>query len=294
MATASQPISCPPASGAARMVRVSSTEKMDFAPHLRDVSQFSSTPTSRLAGTPPSRGESLGDSQGVAARAFFNFGKPALPDVVEAGDPVLHEPARPVPATVSAARHRDGRKGLGKIESLALPPPPMALLTASLCAPPVPLCAHWHSRVGECVCEQIIVLEDTVELMKACDPDEVKLQERQPFNLLVIINPVIKPVGDTKGLYPPLTSPVVSHPVSNVNGYRGMVERYREVEVSGLARDGKPITVHATGWQARILQHECDHLAGLIYVDRMVPRTFRTSGNLRLPLPAGCLQPGCC
>ncbi|CAI7910605.1 unnamed protein product [Closterium sp. NIES-53] len=272
MATASQPISCPPASGAARMVRVSSTEKMDFAPHLRDVSQFSSTPTSRLAGTPPSRGESLGDSQGVAARAFFNFGKPALPDVVEAGDPVLHEPARPVPATVSAARHRDGRKGLGKIESLALPPPPMALLTASLCAPPVSLCAHWHSRVSECVCEQIIVLEDTVELMKACDPDEVKLQERQPFNLLVRADSVL----------------------ACVNGYRGMVERYREVEVSGLARDGKPITVYATGWQARILQHECDHLAGLIYVDRMVPRTFRTSGNLRLPLPAGCLQPGCC
>ncbi|CAI5995747.1 unnamed protein product [Closterium sp. NIES-64] len=267
MATASQPISCPPASGAARMVRVSSTEKMDFAPHLRDVSQFSSTPTSRIAGTPPSRGESLGDSQGVAARAFFNFGKPALPDVVEAGDPVLHEPARPVPAT-----------DIGSPEIEKIINDMVAVMRA---APGVGLAAN---QIGHPL--QIIVLEDTVELMKACDPEEVKQQERQPFNLLVIINPVLKPVGDTKARF--------FEGCLSVNGYRGMVERYREVEVSGLARDGKPITVHATGWQARILQHECDHLAGLIYVDRMVPRTFRTSGNLRLPLPVGCPQPGCC
>ncbi|CAI5482037.1 unnamed protein product [Closterium sp. Yama58-4] len=249
------------------MVRVSSTEKMDFAPHLRDVSQFSSTPTSRIAGTPPSRGESLGDSHGVAARAFFNFGKPALPDVVEAGDPVLHEPARPVPAT---------HIGSPEIEKII-----NDMVAVMRAAPGVGLAAN---QIGHPL--QIIVLEDTVELMKACDPEEVKQQERQPFNLLVIINPVLKPVGDAKARF--------FEGCLSVNGYRGMVERYREVEVSGLARDGKPITVHATGWQARILQHECDHLAGLIYVDRMVPRTFRTSGNLRLPLPAGCPQPGCC
>ncbi|KAH9570786.1 hypothetical protein CY35_02G059700 [Sphagnum magellanicum] len=78
----------------------------------------------------------------------------------------------------------------------------------------------------------------------------------------------------------------------SVEGYRALVERYFEVEVSGLGRDGQPITVTAKGWKARILQHECDHLQGILYVDRMAPRSFRTTQNLRLPLPAGCPKPG--
>jgi hypothetical protein len=82
--------------------------------------------------------------------------------------------------------------------------------------------------------------------------------------------------------------------MGSVEGYRALVERYFEVEVSGLGRDGQPITVTAKGWKARILQHECDHLQGILYVDRMVPRSFRTTQNLRLPLPAGCHKPGIC
>lgn len=67
-----------------------------------------------------------------------------------------------------------------------------------------------------------------------------------------------------------------------------MVERYLEVEVSGLDRNGLPIKIDATGWHARILQHECDHLDGTLYVEQMVPRTFRTVENLDLPLATGC------
>lgn len=80
----------------------------------------------------------------------------------------------------------------------------------------------------------------------------------------------------------------------SVEGYRALVERHLEVEVTGLGRDGQPMKVTATGWKARILQHECDHLAGTLYVDKMVERTFRTTKNLRLPLPAGCPRPGKC
>ncbi|KAF5932367.1 hypothetical protein HYC85_028538 [Camellia sinensis] len=72
-----------------------------------------------------------------------------------------------------------------------------------------------------------------------------------------------------------------------VDGFRAVVERYLEVEVTGLGHDGQPIKVDASGWQARILQHKCDHLDGSIYVDTMVPRTFRTVKNLELPLPIG-------
>lgn len=71
-----------------------------------------------------------------------------------------------------------------------------------------------------------------------------------------------------------------------------MVERYLDVEVTGYDREGKPITVNASGWQARILQHECDHLDGNLYVDKMVPRTFRAVENLDLPLAEGCPKLG--
>lgn len=40
----------------------------------------------------------------------------------------------------------------------------------------------------------------------------------------------------------------------SVDGYRGMVERHLEVEVSGLSRSGEPIHFTASGWKARILQ----------------------------------------
>lgn len=80
----------------------------------------------------------------------------------------------------------------------------------------------------------------------------------------------------------------------SVDGFRAAVERYLEVEVTGLSRDGQPIRVDASGWQARILQHECDHLDGTLYVDKMVPRTFRTVENLDLPLANGCPKLGVC
>ena len=63
-----------------------------------------------------------------------------------------------------------------------------------------------------------------------------------------------------------------------------MVERYLDVEVEGFDRYGEPIKINASGWQARILQHECDHLDGTLYVDKMVPRTFRSWENINMSL----------
>jgi peptide deformylase len=54
------------------------------------------------------------------------------------------------------------------------------------------------------------------------------------------------------------------------------VERWREVEVSGLDEKGQPVTWRVRGWPARILQHEVDHLDGVVYVDRMLTRTYGT------------------
>lgn len=43
---------------------------------------------------------------------------------------------------------------------------------------------------------------------------------------------------------------------------------------AGLNEKAEPVTWQATGWPARILQHEMDHLDGLLYVDRMDSKTF--------------------
>lgn len=78
----------------------------------------------------------------------------------------------------------------------------------------------------------------------------------------------------------------------SVDGFRAVVERYLDVEVAGLDRYGQPIKIDASGWQARILQHECDHLEGTQYVDKMISKTFRTVENLDLPLADGCPKLG--
>jgi peptide deformylase len=46
------------------------------------------------------------------------------------------------------------------------------------------------------------------------------------------------------------------------------VERFAGVTVKGLNRHGRPMTVKAHGWLARIFQHEIDHLDGVLFVDR--------------------------
>jgi peptide deformylase len=46
--------------------------------------------------------------------------------------------------------------------------------------------------------------------------------------------------------------------------------------VDCLDHRGKTKQIEATGWYARILQHEIDHLNGTLYIDRMRGRTFST------------------
>ena len=52
-------------------------------------------------------------------------------------------------------------------------------------------------------------------------------------------------------------------------GMVGMVERPQHIGVKALNLDGKPIEYEAKGYHARVVQHECDHLDGIIYPMRM-------------------------
>lgn len=50
---------------------------------------------------------------------------------------------------------------------------------------------------------------------------------------------------------------------------RGQVERWSAIEVDALDRHGKPLSFRASGFHARVIQHEGDHLAGKVFLDRM-------------------------
>jgi peptide deformylase len=55
----------------------------------------------------------------------------------------------------------------------------------------------------------------------------------------------------------------------SVPDLRGQVPRYTRVRVEAYGRDGTPLRFAADGFHARVVQHECDHLDGTVYLDRM-------------------------
>lgn len=62
----------------------------------------------------------------------------------------------------------------------------------------------------------------------------------------------------------------------SVPGLRGMVPRYRAIRYSGRDEMGRAIEREAQGFHARVVQHECDHLQGVLYPMRI--RDFRQFG----------------
>ena len=55
----------------------------------------------------------------------------------------------------------------------------------------------------------------------------------------------------------------------SVPGLRGMVPRFRHLRYEGIDPQGRPIRREVTGFHARVIQHECDHLLGILYPMRM-------------------------
>ncbi|WP_054694661.1 peptide deformylase [Syntrophomonas palmitatica] len=78
-------------------------------------------------------------------------------------------------------------------------------------------------------------------------------------NLLELINPVIiKSAGEKSAREGCLSIP----------GTVGMVKRALEVTVVGLNRQGEEVTIEASDLLARVLQHEIDHLDGILFIDK--------------------------
>jgi peptide deformylase len=79
--------------------------------------------------------------------------------------------------------------------------------------------------------------------------------------LTVLVNPVVRPLADetVDGWEGCLSIPDL----------RGLVPRLRQLELRALDREGRPFRLAASGFFARVIQHECDHLDGSVYLDRM-------------------------
>jgi peptide deformylase len=90
--------------------------------------------------------------------------------------------------------------------------------------------------------------------------DEDEDDARKP-EILALINPEIRPAGkhveeDWEGCL-------------SIPDLRGLVPRYRDISVKAYDRTGRQIELQASGFMARIIQHETDHLDGVLFLDRM-------------------------
>jgi peptide deformylase len=83
----------------------------------------------------------------------------------------------------------------------------------------------------------------------------------KPLPWTVLINPVIEPLTDEKKL--------IWERCLSIPGLHGMVPRYTRVRCTAQAMDGSPIERVTRGFHAMLLQHECDHLDGILYPMRM-------------------------
>ena len=123
---------------------------------------------------------------------------------------------------------------------------------------------------------QIIVIEDRAEYqVRYCTPEQLIERERVPVPLHVIINPKItldKESGTAEFFEGCLSVP----------GLRGIVPRAKAVKVECLNEKAEPVTIQARGWYARILQHETDHLKGILFLDRAKKETLTTEENFDL------------
>jgi peptide deformylase len=84
----------------------------------------------------------------------------------------------------------------------------------------------------------------------------------EPVPYTVLVNPELEPIGDAKedGWEGCLSVP----------GLRGLVPRFQRLRYRGYDPDGRPIDRAVSGFHARVVQHEVDHLDGILYPMRIV------------------------
>jgi peptide deformylase len=99
--------------------------------------------------------------------------------------------------------------------------------------------------------------------------------DAEPVPYTELVNPVITPLDDVmeEG----------GEGCLSVPGLRGVVPRHARVRYAGFDPEGRPIEREVSGFHARVVQHECDHLDGILYPMRV--RDFTRFGFTEVLFP---------
>ena len=170
-----------------------------------------------------------------------------LPPIVQAGHPVLRHVAVPFDGQISDAE-------VGLLIDL--------MRRVMHKAPGVGLAAP---QLG--IPLQLAVLEDQVEL----DADVAAARGRKPLDFFAMLNPGYQPLG--------VSSAAFFEGCLSLNGLQAAVSRPESVRLDYTGADGVRTQRDFTGWQARIVQHETDHLHGILYLDRAELRSISSNAE---------------
>ncbi|MGO4227510.1 peptide deformylase [Arthrobacter sp. YAF34] len=170
-----------------------------------------------------------------------------LPPIVQAGHPVLRHVAAPFDGQLSDSE-------LGHLIDL--------MRSVMHKAPGVGLAAP---QLGIPI--QLAVLEDQF----AVDPEVAAVRGREPLPFFAMLNPRYQPIGTgTAAFYEGCLS---------IGGLQAAVLRPESVRLDFTAPDGTDLQRSFSGWQARIVQHETDHLHGILFLDRAELRSISNNAE---------------
>ncbi|KAI4484178.1 hypothetical protein M0804_007634 [Polistes exclamans] len=173
--------------------------------------------------------------------------KPPYFHVTQIGDPILRAPTLPInPEVIDMFQFKMAIEQMKKVMEI-------------------------YNTVGLSACQiglpwKIFMIHVTEKYLKEIGDDIKKIREMEVVPLQVFINPTIRIIDHNLVSFPELCA--------SVRGYTAEVPRAREVEITALNELKEEFTVRFKGWAARIVQHEMDHLDGIIYTDKMNKKTF--------------------
>lgn len=184
-------------------------------------------------------------------------------DIIQVGDPILRTVSDPVPVDLITSkeitfllnRMEQVRRNYGLV---------------GIAAP----------QIG--INLRIIMASYENEVLKKFSPEVRKSKELSLMPLTVFINPEIKVLDHRKVTF--------EESCASVTGYSADVSRPYSIEVTSFDEKGVKQTEKYSGWNARIIQHETDHLNGTLFTDVMDRKTLRCTNWEMVNRKAGKIE----
>jgi len=114
---------------------------------------------------------------------------------------------------------------------------------------------------------RMAVLEDLFEVA----PEVAQVRERRPLGFFAALNPAYAARGTRRAAF--------YEGCLSFAGFQAVVDRPADIDARWEEPGGARRAAVFSGWQARIFQHETDHLNGVVYIDRALTRSLSTNAN---------------